>query len=71
MITVSIAINAQAIYTRTAVNVTQECGGTYGKGIQTYQLDDNSIIQQKYEDGAVKLAIKMLKKIREVKRNGK
>ena len=66
MITVSIAINAQAIATRSAVNITEQKGGFYGQGEQLYQLDDGSIIHHNFEDGVVKLAIKMLKKIRKL-----
>lgn len=66
MITVSIAINAQAIYTRSAVNVTEQCGGIYGQGEQVYETDDHRIIKHKFEDGAVKLAMKMLKNIRKL-----
>lgn len=63
MITVSILINGQPIYTRSAVRVT-----TGDKGINTYQLDDGTHIFHRYDDGAIPLAIQMLKTIHEVKK---
>lgn len=59
MISVSILINGQPIYTRTAVNRSKE-----GLG---YILDDGSHVHHNPDDGAVKLAIRMLKTIKEVK----
>lgn len=58
MITVSISINSQPIYTRTAVNRLEETGH--------YLLDDGSKIEHDPKDGAVKLAIEMLKTIKEI-----
>lgn len=58
MITVSILINGKAIYTRTAVNRLKENKG--------YILDTGESIKHNPNDGAVKLAIKMLKTIREI-----
>jgi len=66
MISVSIAINGEPIYCRSAVNITQEEGGVYGKDKQFYRLDTGEKITNYYGDGAVKLAIKMLKTIKEV-----
>lgn len=60
MITVAILINGQPIFARTAVRV--EAGK-----INTYQLDDGSVLKHRSEDGAIPLAIKMLKTIKEVK----
>lgn len=61
MITVAILINANPIYTRTAVNI-----GNADDGIHSaYELDTGQIIEHKREDGAVKLAIEMLKTIKE------
>lgn len=57
MITVSIAINGEPIYARTAVNRLEEVG--------KYVLDDGKYLEHDPGDGAVKLAIKMLKTIQE------
>jgi hypothetical protein len=59
MITVSIAINAHAIYTRSAVNQAT------GKTPESYKLDTGEIIKHDPNDGAVVLAIKMLNTIKE------
>ena len=62
MITVSISINGQPIYTRTAVNI-----GNADDGIHSaYELDTGQIIEHKRPDGAIKLAHKMLDTIKEV-----
>jgi hypothetical protein len=71
VITVAIMINGKVIYSRSARNITEEAtseknSGVYGKGTQTYKLDTGEVINSKFEDGAVKLAIKMLKTIQEV-----
>lgn len=57
--TVSILINGEPIFTRTVVNRVKE------KGV--YLCDDGSEIKHDPKDGAVKLAIKALKTIKEVK----
>jgi hypothetical protein len=80
MITVSISINREPIFTRTAVNRTAEyykskrirgCGSVSRKDTKdkgdAYVLDDGSWVIHKPEKGAVKLAIKMLKAIKEQK----
>ncbi|HPQ42912.1 MAG TPA: hypothetical protein PKZ42_01695 [Syntrophales bacterium] len=59
MLTVSISINGNVIYTRSGINRLQKLG--------VYLCDDGSKIKHKREDGAVKLAIKALKTIKEVK----
>lgn len=59
MLTVSISINGEPIYTRTVVNRVNETG--------FYICDDGTKIKHKKSDGAVKLAIKALKTIKEVK----
>ena len=59
MITVSILINGQPIYTRSAV---RESGSI--SEICTYRCDDGSILTHTY-DGAVTLAHKMLDTIKE------
>lgn len=58
MLTVSILINGEPIYTRTVVNRVKEEGA--------YICDDGSKIVHDPEDGAVKLAIKALQTIHEV-----
>lgn len=59
MLTVSILINGEPIYTRSVVNRIREKGG--------YVCDDGSLIEHDPDDGAVELAIKALRTIREVK----
>lgn len=64
MITVSISVNGgQPIYARTAVRIEGKEGETC-----IYYLDDGSKVKHKYDDGAVALAIKMLRTIQEVKK---
>ena len=60
MITVTISINGNAIYTRTAVN-----RDTQPSGFDKYELDDGRIVLHKRREGAVPLAIRMLAEIRE------
>ena len=61
MITVAIFINGEPLMARSAVN----------KGIENdkhkYAVDDGSIILHNRDDGAVKLAIELLKTIKEQK----
>ena len=59
MLTISILINGEPLYTRTVVNRLLE------KGV--YICDDGSEIKHDPNDGAVKLAIKALKTIKEIK----
>lgn len=59
MLTVSILINGKPIYTRTVVNRIKEKGG--------YVCDDGTLIEHRADDGAIELAIKALKTIKEVK----
>lgn len=61
MITVTILINAAPIFTRSAVRVQT---GEPGKP-NSYCLDDGSYLDHFGEDGAVQLAIAMLKTIKE------
>jgi len=61
MITVSIAINGEPIFTRTAVNTAQ----VLENGCTVYELDCESKVHHRCEDGVVKLAKKMLGKIKE------
>ncbi len=66
MITVSILINGQPIFTRTAVNEGEYIGGLKkSKGYYRYKLDDGTILIHKQEHGAVKLAKMMLDTIQE------
>ena len=60
MITVSILINGQPVYTRSAVNITAG-----DREINEYKVDDGTIIKHKPKDGAVILAKKMLNTIHE------
>lgn len=61
MITVSILINGNPIYTRSAVNVGHVKEATWGKERRCdYELDDGSHLQHSPSDGAVKLAKMML-----------
>jgi hypothetical protein len=61
MITVSIFINDTPIYTRSARNVTVD----FGQKIHSYKLDTGETIKHERGSGAVPLAIKMLKTIKE------
>jgi hypothetical protein len=63
MITVSISINGGVIATRSATNT----GKVNSDDVPNeYRVDDGRIIRHKPNDGAVKLAIKLLQGIREV-----
>lgn len=59
MLTVSISINGEPIFARTVTNRVKETG--------YYLCDDGSKIKHNPKDGAVDLAIKALKTIKEVK----
>jgi hypothetical protein len=61
MISVTISINGNPIYTRSAVNQAL----TDDKGRTLYKVDDGSTIWHTREDGAVPLCIKLLKTIKE------
>jgi len=60
MITVTIYINDKVIYSRSAVRMSSD-------EINTYEVDDGTILKHKYSDGAVPLAIKMLETIKELR----
>lgn len=62
MISVAIMINGNPIMARSAVNK-----GVWQEGAKKcqYELDDGNTIYHDPEDGAVKLAIEMLKTIKE------
>lgn len=57
MISVSIAINGEPIFARTAVNRRKEIG--------KYVLDTGELIEHNPDEGAVVLAVKMLQTIKE------
>ena len=69
MITVSISINGGVIYTRSALNRTPIILSKEetSRIPNTYVIDDGTKIKHVPNDGSVKLAIKMLKKIKELK----
>ena len=60
MITVAILINGHPILVRSAVNK-----GEQADGLTRYEVDDGSALFHRRDDGAVPLAIKMLKTIKE------
>lgn len=62
MITVAILINGETIMARSAVNISKADGEP-----QFYKVDDGSVIVHNTNDGAVALAIELLKTIKEVK----
>lgn len=64
MITVSIYINGKAIFTRSAHRRTARWQNE--KGEDAYLLDTNEMVFHNRDAGAVKLAIKMLKTIKEI-----
>lgn len=63
MITISILINGQPLYTRSAFRLE----GKQGE-VCKYKCDDGSIITHNYDDGAVELGHKLLNTIKELKR---
>jgi hypothetical protein len=66
MITVTISINDQVIFTRSARNITnEEMANVSSSGPNLYAVDDGSRLTHRRSEGAVKLAIKMLKTIKE------
>lgn len=66
MISVSISINSSPIYTRTAVNVETITTAGAEKEVCVYKLDTGEEIMHAPDDGAVQLAIEMLRTIHEV-----
>lgn len=60
MITVSISINGEPIFARTARNIKN-----IEDGYSSYDVDDGRTLKHKREDGAIKLAIQMLEGIKE------
>jgi len=63
MISVAIMINGHPIMARSAVNKGKGCRMVSNN--HEYEVDDGSIIIHDPDDGAVKLAIEMLKTIKE------
>ncbi len=63
MITVSILINGEPIYTRSAVNVTAKERPV--PDVCDYKVDTGEIIQHRRSDGVVLLAYKLLGTIEE------
>lgn len=61
MLTVSILINGQPLYTRSCYRE------KWGK----YRVDDSSVIEHKYDDGAVVLAQKLLETIKPLEKTDK
>lgn len=66
MITVSISVNGEPIYARTAVNIGPNSDGTH-----CYKLDCGTIIRHHRKDKAIPLAIKMLEAIKEPKKENR
>ncbi len=64
MITVAIFINGNPIAARTCVNKGQVRGAPGGQ-LYKYECDDGKIIKHRRDDGAIKLAIEMLKGVKE------
>ena len=60
MITVSISVNGEPIFCRTAVNKGKNYDGTHN-----YLLDCGTIVKHHRKDKAIPLAIKMLEAIKE------
>ena len=61
VISVSISINGEPIFARSATNV----GDVQPRGHSKYLIDDGSTLIHRRDDGAVKLAIELLKTIKE------
>lgn len=66
MITVTILINGNPIYTRSAVN-RRTVAQTKGLTLCEYELDDGTKLQHHREDGAIQLAKDMLDTIKELR----
>jgi IS4 transposase len=68
MITVCISINRLPIATRSARNIGREIKKEKDTNLllYRYKLDDGTIIKHYKKDGAIELAIKMLKTIKEI-----
>lgn len=65
MITVAILVNGQPIFARSAVRQLEpDASGKF-----VYKLDDGSTLLHDYENGAIPLAVSMLKTIKEPKKS--
>lgn len=64
LITVTVSINGTPILLRSATNVTKP--GVPDSEDHIYKVDDGRIIRHRRDKGAAKLAIEMLKGIKEV-----
>ncbi len=66
MITVSILINGEPIFTRSATNITEPLSKQLKEGAwNNYKVDTGEIMRHKRSDGAVVLAHKLLDTIKE------
>ena len=68
MITVSISINGEPIYARTAVNRGRHKIAPESNKVTKYELDTKKMIYHNPNDGVIVLAKKMLDTIHEVKK---
>jgi hypothetical protein len=74
MISVCIFINEKMIERVDAVNVSGQVGLEYGKGIQAYEtkgLAFNGVLYHNYDDGAIPLAISLLRNLEKDRDNGR
>lgn len=60
MLRVRIDINYRNLFDLAVVRIE---GDTRPNSVNTYRLDDGTFIKHRYGDGAVKLALRMLKKL--------
>ena len=68
MITVAILLNGQPIMARSAINTgKRELRGPAGKRRTLYSVDDGSTVAHDPDEGAVRLAIRLLETIKEPK----
>ena len=65
MISVMILINGKAIMGRSAINLSPE--GKRDDEVHTYHVDDGRVIKMRRDAGAVELAMRMLRGIKEAK----
>jgi len=66
VLTVSVSINGNPLYTRSCVNRTSKHRSKCKtKNINAYEVDDGRVILHNVDHRAVKLAIEMLKGIKE------
>lgn len=75
MLTIEIKVNNKLIHKISAVNVSKQFGFVYGKGKQIYEILDpemkrKNLVAHSFEDKALVLAIKLIKKIIKLQKNG-